>query len=156
MYKGYDCRARVSMNGSFLRDHIPIIAEVEVHGSRTEGGRRIESGPSLSIRAGDAGAIRKLNKEFERLIEEGLEDWDHNQLVIWTANKAKEIAKKRNRKDNPDGWSPLTRLMRLKVKMLGMVLRRLEWNKGMGDCYKTFKETKRNMRLVDLSRREHG
>ena len=86
------------------------------------------------IRAGDAGAIRKLNKEFERMIEEGLEDWEHNQVVIWTANKAKEIAKKRNRKDNPDGWSPLTRLMRLKVKVLGMVLRRLEWNKGMGDC----------------------
>ena len=81
--------------------------------------------------------------------------WTHDQLVIWTANKAKEIAKSRNRKDNPDGWSPLTRLMRLKLKVLGMAFRRIEDGKGFGDCYKAYKEAKRNMREVTLTEEEN-
>jgi hypothetical protein len=107
-----------------------------------------------TIRPGDAGAKRRLLKAMEKIVAEGLDNWTHDQLVVWTANKAKEIAKSRNRKDNPDGWSPLTRIMRLKVKMLGMVYRRIVGGKGFGDCYKLFKETKRNMREVTITDEE--
>ena len=40
---------------------------------------------------------------MDKIIAAGLGDWTHDQLVVWTAIKAKEIAKSRNRKDNPDG-----------------------------------------------------
>ena len=88
---------------------------------------------------------------MDKMVAEGIENWTHDQIVVRTANRAKEIAKTRNRKDNPDGWSPLTRIMRLKVKILGMLYRKLEDNKGVGDCYKTYKEVKRNMRAIELS-----
>ena len=87
----------------------------------------------LNVKPGDAGAKRRLLKEMDKMVGEGIESWTHDQIVVWTANRAKEIAKTRNRKDNPDGWSPLTRIMRLKVKILGMLYRKLEDNKGVGD-----------------------
>ena len=89
-----------------------------------------------------------LLKEMEKIIDGGLEGWTHDQLVVWTANKSKEIAKSRNKKDNPDGWSPLTRLMRLGLKVLGMAYRRIKTVKGFGDCYKIYKETRRNIREI--------
>ena len=144
----------MSQNGRFLSDHIPIVAEICVTGSKKKEGRMIGNITSPNIRPGDEGAKRRLMKEMERIIAGGLETWTHDQLVIWTANKAKEIAKSRNRKDNPDGWSPLTRLMRLKLKVLGMAFRRIENGKGFGDCYKAYKEAKRNMREVGLTDEE--
>jgi hypothetical protein len=152
--KNYDCSAHISQNGRFLSDHIPIIAKVAISAKIREECRRIGNVTIPSMRPGDEGAKRRLKKEMDKIIAAGLDNWTHDQLVVWTANKAKEIAKSRNRKDNPDGWSPLTRLMRLKVKVLGMAYRRIEAKKGFGDCYKIYKEVKRNMRDIDLSDEE--
>jgi hypothetical protein len=153
--RGYECTSHVPPNGRFLSDNIPIIAEVSVMGKRKEEGRRLGNILTPNIRPGDEGAKRRLMKEMDKITAAGLEDWTHDQLVVWTATKAKEIAKSRNRKDNPDGWSPLTRLMRLKVKLLGMAYRRMTSKKGFGDCYKMYKETKRNMKGVTLNDEEH-
>ena len=152
--KGYPCKSWVSQNERFLSDHIPIVAEVCVTGSKKKEDRIIGNKTIPSIRPGDAGAKRRLLKEMDKIIADGLDTWTHDQLVVWTANKAKEIARSRNRKNNPDGWSPLTRLMRLKVRILGMAYRRMEGGKGYGDCYKAYKETKRNMREVLITDEE--
>ena len=117
-------------------DHIPIIASLQITGVARKEGRKLGTIQTPSIRAGDSGAKRRLLKEMDKIVASGLKDWTHDQLVVWTANKAKEIARTRNKKDNPDGWSPLTRLMRLRLKVLGMAYRRLELGKGFGDCYK--------------------
>ena len=152
--KGVDCGAHISQSGRFLKDHMPIVAEIHIQGVLEKVGKRVKQVNIPTIRPGDEGAKRRLLKEFEKVIAKGLDGWTHKQIVVWTANKAKEIAKSRNRKDNPNGWSPLTRLMRLKVRVLGMLLRRMELNRGVGDCYKMYKETKRNMREVVLSEEE--
>jgi hypothetical protein len=44
--------------------------------------------------------------------------------------------------------------MRLKVKLLGMAYRRIEARKGFGDCYKTYKVIKRNMKNIELTEEE--
>ena len=44
--------------------------------------------------------------------------------------------------------------MRLRLKVLGMAYRRLEIGKGFGDCYKLYKETRRNIRSIELSEDE--
>jgi len=137
-----------------LSDHIPIVAEVCVTGFKKKEGKMIGNTTIPNIRPGDAGAKRRLLKEMNKIVAEGLDNWTHDQLVVWTANKAKEIARSRNRKDNPDGWSPLTRLMKLKLKVLGMAYRRIEGRKGFGDCYKAYKETRRNMREVIITDEE--
>ena len=45
--------------------------------------------------------------------------------------------------------------MRLKVKILGMDYRRIVSKKGFGDCYKMYKEIKRNMKGVTLTDEEY-
>ena len=91
--KGYPCKSWVSQNGRFLSDHIPIVAEVCVTGSKKKEGRIIGNKTIPSIRPGDAGAKRRLLKEMDKIIADGLDTWTHDQLVVWTANKAKEIAR---------------------------------------------------------------
>ena len=83
-----------------------------------------------------------------------LEDWSLNQITNWTANRAKEIAKKRNKKDNPDGWSPLARLMRLKVKILGAVFKRMERKLDFQVCHRLYKEVKKDIAAIELSEDE--
>ena len=107
-----------------------------------------------TIRPGDAGAKRRIKKEMEKHLSGKLEDWSLNQITNWTANRAKEIAKKRNKKDNPDGWSPLARLMRLKVKILGAVFKRMERKLDTQVCYRLFKEVKSDIAAIDLSEDE--
>jgi hypothetical protein len=152
--RGYPCEATVSQNGRFLIDHIPVIASVGILGVLRKEGRRLGTTQVPNIRPGDGGAMRRLKKEMDKIVAAGLKDWTHDQLVIWTANKAKGIALTRNKKDNPDGWSPLTRLMRLRLKVLWMAYRRLEHGKGFGDCYKLYKETRRNIRAIELTEDE--
>jgi hypothetical protein len=112
--------------------------------------------PIPMIIAGDSGARKRLEKAMEGHLKGDLNGWSHEQLVTWTANKAKEIAKGRNKKTNPNGWSPLTRLMRLKVNILGALLKRLEANRGLGVCYPLYKEVKSDMSKVELTDEEEA
>ena len=74
----------------------------------------------------------------------------------WTANASRKIALSRNRKDNPNGWSPLIRLMRLKVKVLGAILKRLERDKDIMVCLSLYKEVKHDMKETALTEEEAG
>ena len=112
-----------------MSDHIPIIAEIEITGPEDRQGTRIGQKTIPTIRSGDAGAKKRLEKMMKKELTGDLGDWTLEEIVGWTANASKEIALSRNRKDNPNGWSPLIRLMRLKVKALGAILKRLEMKK---------------------------
>ena len=46
--------------------------------------------------------------------------------------------------------------MRLRLKVLGMAYRRLELGKGFGDCYKLYKEARRNIRSIELFEDENS
>ena len=83
-----------------------------------------------------------------------LNDWSMDEIISWTVAKSKEIAKGRNRKDNPNGWSPLTRIMRLRAKLVAAVHKRLEKGKDIGVCYKLFKEVKNDIMKMELSEEE--
>ena len=46
--------------------------------------------------------------------------------------------------------------MRLKVNILGALLKRLEANRGLGVCYPLYKEVKRDMSKVELTDEEEA
>ena len=71
--RGYSCKSWVSQNGRFLSDHIPVVAEICVTGSKKKEGRMIGNIAIPNIRPGDAGAKRRLMKEMEKIIAGGLE-----------------------------------------------------------------------------------
>jgi exonuclease III len=60
------CEARATENGRFLRDHIPLIASVEIRGVAQKKGKRLAQIVVPMIRAGDSGARRRLEKEMEK------------------------------------------------------------------------------------------
>jgi hypothetical protein len=107
-----------------------------------------------TIKQGDEGAKRRLMKAFDKLMEGDLTGWTHDQMVLWTAGQARLIATSRSRKDNPNGWSPLTRIMRLRVCVLGALYKRLEKGRCPGVCYKLYREVRYNIREVELSDEE--
>ena len=148
------CTAEVSQNGRFLSDHMPLVATITVTGIEKNQGTRLKQMVIPTIKAGDTGARKRLEKMMAKTLGGDLEDWTLSQLVNWTSNAAKEVAKTRNKKDNPDGWSPLTRVMRLKVKVLGALYKRLEAKLCPDVCLKLYKEVKNDIRHVELSEEE--
>ena len=94
--RGYECRTWDSQDGSFIKDHMPIVAEIDITGHKKSEGRRLKQVAIPTLGSGDEGAKRRLMKELDRLIVNGLEGWTHEKLVIWTAKTAKLIAKSRN------------------------------------------------------------
>ena len=154
LVKGCKAKSTVTENGSFVRDHIPLVVTVDIMGmGKKEGKRKKEFYPTM-IRAGDEGAKKKLEKAMKKHLSGELNDWSMDEIISWTVSKSKEIAKGRNRKDNPNGWSPLTRIMRLRAKLVGAVHKRLEKGKDIGVCYKLFKEVKNDIMKMELSEEE--
>jgi hypothetical protein len=154
LVRGCNAESVVTEDGSFVRDHIPLVVAVEIMGEiKKEGKRRKETYPPM-IRAGDEGAKKKLEKAMKKHLSGDLNDWSMDEIINWTVNKSKEIARGRNRKDNPNGWSPLTRVMRLRAKLVGSVHKRLEKGRDIGVCYKLFKEVKNDTIRMELSEEE--
>ena len=75
---------------------------------------------------------------------------------MWTVDKSREIASRRNRKENPNGWSPLCCWMRLKLKMLGALYNCLNKDRGIANVYKLYKNARRDMVKIKLSDEEEG
>ena len=112
---------------------------VEIVGVEKKVGKRKKETYSTMIRAGDEGAKKKLEKATKKHLSGELNDWSMEKIINWTVAKSKEIERGRNRKDNPNGWSPLTRVMRLRAKLVGAVHKRLE--KGLVSCSKKLRMT---------------
>ena len=92
-------------DGSFVRDHIPLVVAVEIVGMETKEGKRKKETYSTMIRTGDEGEKKKLEKAMKKHLSGELNDWSMDEIINWTVTKSKEIARGRNRKDNPNGWS---------------------------------------------------
>ena len=67
MVRGCNAESSVTEDGSFVRDHIPLVVAIEVLGkTKREGNRRKETYPTM-IRAGDEGAKKKLEKAMKNI-----------------------------------------------------------------------------------------
>ena len=77
---------------------MPIIASIEITGIEKNQGNRLKQSTIPTIKAGDTGAKKRLQKMMAKTLTGDLNDWTHDQLVNWTSNAAKEIAKARNKK----------------------------------------------------------
>ena len=66
LVRGCNAESSVTEDGSFVRDHIPLVVAIEVLGkTKKEGNRRKETYPTM-IRAGDEGAKKMLEKAMKK------------------------------------------------------------------------------------------
>ena len=105
----------------------------------------------LTIRSSDGGAIRKLKKEMEKNLNPKMNTWSLGKIVEWTVDTARNIAKNRRTKENPGGWSPTSRFLQIKLRMLGSVLGAWEAKKDIGTVFAAYRNARNDMRKVELN-----
>ena len=71
-----------------MQDHIPLVAEVAIRGEHIKEGTKIKQRNLPMIRAGDKGALRKLNKLIEEKFSGDLDGWTTGTITIWTVGKS--------------------------------------------------------------------
>ena len=73
---------KVTDNGLFLQDHIPIVVEMMIKGKHMEEGTRLKQRNLPMIRAGDNGALRKLDKLIEEKFSGDLDGWKIGTMTM--------------------------------------------------------------------------
>ena len=73
-----------------------------------------------------------------------------SQITDWTVKEAMIIQASRKTKNNPDGWSPVSRLLRV----LGALFKRKVDQAGLGACYHLYSDSKRDLRRIFLNDEE--
>ena len=68
--------------------------------------------------------------------------------------EAARIANKRNSRHNPDGWSPVSRLLHRRLRVIGALHKRMADGLGIDICYRMYDEAKRDMRKLTLNKDE--
>ena len=71
-----------------------------------------------------------------------------------TVKESLRIAKSRNSKNNPDGWSPVTRLLHLRLRVMGALYKRMADGSGIEPCYKMYFDARRDVRRITLNKDE--
>ena len=74
MSNSADCIAEVSQNRSFLSDHMPLVATLMITGIEKKQGERLKQTVIPTIKAGDAGARKRLENKMAKTLGGDLED----------------------------------------------------------------------------------
>ena len=73
------------------------------------------------------------------------------EITDWTVKQARAIAASRNSRNNPNGWSPLSRLLHLRLRALGALYKRSMDGAGIGPCYRLYMDARRDMKKATLN-----
>ena len=65
--------------------------------------------------------------------------------------QARKIAASRHNKHNPNGWSPLSRLLHLRLRALGALYKRHTDGASLDSCYRLYKDSRRDSARIILS-----
>jgi hypothetical protein len=118
--------------------------------------KEMKKGTLPTIRPSDKGATRKYEKAINRIPSGEIDKMTLEQITEKTMSIVTDIAKKRNGKSNPNGWSPLSRTLALRISLHGTAVK----TKNSVDRIKIMKgrveETRKRERRMDLSEDERG
>ena len=91
---------------------------------------------------------------MELHLEPNAADWSLEKITNWTAEAARRIASNRKSRDNPGGWSPTSRLLMIRLKILGTLLNASEQKRKLGSCYKAYRLARADMKRIELNEDE--
>ena len=134
-----------------MGDHFPVIGAISADRVPPKRGKRITAKLPATIKAGDKGARKKLTASLEKALKGDLSGWSVSQITDWTVKEAMRIQAPRNTKNNPDGWSPVSRLLHIRLRVLGALFKRKVDQAGLGACYHLYSDSKRDLRRIVLN-----
>ena len=76
-----------------------------------------------TLRPADKGATKKFQKAWERLHDDKIKNMSLEEIVKKNMEIVRKITENRNTKINPNGWSPISRLMSLRISVHGTARR---------------------------------
>ena len=103
------------------------------------------------LRAHDKGGLRRLNEALEKKFHGDPGAYTVEEITEWTVTQARKIAASRHNKHNPSGWSPLSRLLHLRLRALGALYKRHSDGASLHPCYRLYKDARRDSARIDLS-----
>jgi hypothetical protein len=143
--------AGVVEDGLFLDDHFPVVGSILADGLQAAEGKKIQIKIPPTIRASDKGALKKLAESLTRRFSGDLSACSIKTITNWTVAEAQRIAKARNTKNNPDGWSPSSRVLHIRLRALGALFKRMADASGLGACYKLYNDARRDINKIELN-----
>ena len=143
--------AWVSSDGLFVGDHFPVIGVISADKVPPNRSKRLAVRLPATIKAGDKGARKRLTASLEKALKGNLSGWSVSQITDWTVKEAIRIQASRNTKNNPDGWSPVSRLLHIRLRIIGALFKRMVDKAGLGACYHLYTDLKRDMRRIVLN-----
>ena len=98
-----------------------------------------------TLKATDKGAIRKYEKRIRRISAQTIEKMNMEELTTTSKKIVDEIMVGRNGRNSPNGWSPLSNLISLRISVHGTAVK-MDDRKDYEDVMRT--------RVNELCRRE--
>jgi hypothetical protein len=147
--------SKVSDSGMDANDHAMILGWVEVE-NKGKNIREVKAMRTPTIRPTDKGATKKLEKIFKRTTDKELGEMNMAKIIKETMKKVKIIYDNRNNRTNRDGWSPVTRIIAMRISVHGTALK----IRGRPDYARVMKgrveEMRRREKQMVLSEEEVG
>ncbi len=142
----------ITPDGLYMGDHFPLIAAIEA-GVLPTVAKRITVKATPRIKSSDKGGLRRLNRALAKRFAD-ISTFSLVAITDWTVREERRIAESRRYKFNPDGWSPISRLLQLRLRVLGALLKRLLDGAGTAGCHSFYDQARRDIAAVKLSEDE--
>jgi hypothetical protein len=114
--------AKVSNTGLNLNDH-----SIKIGWLKAEKGiimrKEMKGVKRLTFRPSDKGATKRFEKAWGRIHDSRLKEMSMEDIVKENMGIVVRIMKNRNTKVNPNGWSPISRLISLRISVHGTARR---------------------------------
>ena len=143
--------AKVSDTGLDLNDHSIVIGWVKAPpGIMIK--KEMKGVRKPSLRPSDKGATKRFEKAWSRIHDNKIKDMSMEDIVKENMGSGKRIINNRNTKLNPNGWSPISRLISLRISVHGTARRmkdRIDYVRIMSQRVEELKRSEESLVLSD-------
>ena len=141
--------AKVSSTGLDLHDHSIIVGWVEAPLGKTRV-KEMKGTKLATLRPADKGATKKFEKAWGRIQDDKIKKMSMEEIIMENRRIVEKIGANRNNKRNPNGWSPISRLVSLRISVHGTARRmkdKLTYEKVMKERVEELKRSEESLTL---------
>ncbi len=143
--------SQVSSDGLYLGDHFPVIASITTSALVKAEKELIEVKAPPRIKSTDKGGLRRLSRALEKKYSGDLSLYSMVSITDWTVREERRIAASRISKSNPNGWSPTARVLKIRLRVLGALLKRKLDGAEILSCRNMYDDARRDLTRIRLT-----
>ena len=145
----------MTSDGLYIGDHFPVIAVIKTD-SPSVRKNRLEVKAPPRLKSSDKGGLRRLNRALAKEFSGDISTYSIAAITDWTVRDERKIASSQSSKFNLNGWSPTSRLLQVKLRVLGARLTRLLDGAGTAGCHSMYTDARKDMAAIKLTEDEEN